>query len=293
MTTTPTATDVEISLRAFTTALGVLRAYGADVPERMAEARARLREARLVAREHAIPHALTHADAALDAADLRRGVTAAAKERAASKERAEIASALPAAAARRAVRSLNESRDEIADAVLGSPALAQAFEDVERLAPLVPASAVADPDAGRHGLDLVANVAMLRRASGVFVEAVGRLTAVGVLSDYGPTVAHLAYARPSGEADPNAVDRALRGVRPGALDVPVWTTPVGYSTPVAQPYNEPGVPAAVLLSTPGVTLDPATTAREFESRVRAHTSQGPSDHDLPFSIIDEADDTEG
>lgn len=260
-------TDVQ-TLRPFTAALDVLTSYGAEIPEPLTVAKARLHEARIAARAYAVTDVATDAAKALGAADLAKALDAAAKARATAVAREEIARALYPAAIREALLALNACADDVTDAVLSSPALASAFAEIERLAPLVPASMVAKPDAEVHGLDAVANVAMLRRAASVFEVAFGRLDAVGVISSHAPEAAAVLYLSPGDDTSRESFTRVVKGVRPGALSVTVWSKPLGSASPVSEPVNALGVPAAIALATEGVTLSLATSARDLAERVR-------------------------
>lgn len=258
-------TPAILRLRPVTAALGVLREYGGTPPEALREAHALIREARHLASEAAVAPAVTYAHEVLAAEDKSKALNAAAKKRAADRDRAEIAAALSEAAVDRAVRVFAEHADEIADAILSSAALTRAFEDVEHAASEVPGSALAEPRA--DDLDLVARTAVLRRAVLPFERALVSLVASGLVSEFPLQGASaLLFADPA-EADPDDVRRACKGLRPGVPDVNVYTASAVLA-PAARPFAPNGVPAAILAATPGVVFRQATTVEEFERRVR-------------------------
>jgi hypothetical protein len=270
--TTPTP-SAEAMLRDVTAALRVLKEYGGETPEPLREAQALIREARVIAAENGVPDPLTLAREVIASDDPRKALTTAAKRRAAATDAAEISSRLYLAATEHAVRVFAQEADAIASAILSSPALADAFGDVERLAERVPADTPAHPrDEDGADLALVANVAALRHAAATFERVLVSLVASGLTSDYGLAgVSALLYADPT-EADPDAVRRACKGLRPGTPDVAVWT-----SSAIAAPHLAPlapiGVPAAILAhAVPGVVLSLATDVETFEARVRRVSS---------------------
>ncbi|GAB4006686.1 hypothetical protein [Nocardioides ultimimeridianus] len=260
-----TATDTTLRLRQVTSALHLLRDYGGTVPPALDEARDLIRAARILTAETRMSPTAVAARSVLLAPDRAKALETAAKARAVEAARMEIASGLSEAAADNAVRVFVENADEIADAILASPRLAEAFERVSVAVERVPASAAASPRP--DDLDALADVAILRRASAPFDRLLVSLVAVGLFAeDYGVEgAAGLLYADPT-EADPLAVRRALRGVRPGVPDLSVWTV----STTKAaspEPFAPQGVPAAILAGTPGVRLSLATSAEEFHRRI--------------------------
>ncbi|GAB2736463.1 hypothetical protein [Nocardioides pakistanensis] len=244
-----TVATPETRLRPVTAALGVLREYGGTPPEALRDAHAVIREARQIAAEALPAPALVYAREVIAAEDRPKALTAAAKRRAADRDRAEIASALFEAAVERAVSAFAEHADEIADAILASDVLARAFADVERAVADVPASALAEPRS--DDLDLLASVAVLRRAVVPFERVLVSLTASGLVAEHDlPGASGLLFADPA-EADPEAVRRALKGLRPGVPDVSVtrsrrpWhRTPRRSRRPACPPRSSPGRPAS-------------------------------------------------
>ncbi|GAA3651384.1 hypothetical protein GCM10022237_09000 [Nocardioides ginsengisoli] len=265
-------------LRPVTGALRVLQQYGGTVPEPLAAARDRVRDARLLAVETRVAPASALARTVIESEDMSAALKTVAKTRAADVARAEITADLHAAAVERALATFYKHSDEIADAILASPVLASAYADVVRLVGDVPASALAEPRA--DDLDLVARVFLLRRAATPFQTLRVALTTSALLPETDlPGAEHLLYADPA-DADPEAVRRALKGVRPGVPDVNVWTVSAT-SLPAGRPLAAQGVPAAILHSTPGVVFRRCLTVEDFEARARRAlggtvTPSGPS-----------------
>lgn len=251
------------SLRPWQSAVAVLRDYGVDLPPALVEARDLMREARLAARATTATPVATLAEKALDADDVARAITAAAKTLAADAARLAIATEVEHAAERRAVLAVRSNLGEIGDAVLGSARVAAYFAEIEARVATVPASALVRP---RHDdLAALANVAALRHAASAFEPILVRLRSLGIVSTSEAHFAGLLFADP-GEATPSAVAAALRGVRPGTPDIAVWqVAPEGH--PVFAPMSPEGVPAAILAGTPGVVIRPALSVEEFERRV--------------------------
>lgn len=255
----------EQNLRPVTAALGVLKTYGGTPPGALTEAREAIRAASHLAAENRVADPMALAREVVSSGDMAATLARVSKTRATEQARAEVASALYAAAVERAVSVFAEHADEIADAVLSSEVLTSAFEEVERTAADVPASALAEPRA--DDVDLVARVALARRAVLPFERVLVSLVASGLVSEYDlPGAAHLLYADPT-EADPEAARRALKGLRKGVPDVNVYTFSATVA-PHAAPVAAPGVPAALLAATPGVVFRQCLTVEDFEARVR-------------------------
>lgn len=273
----------ESRLRPVTAALGVLRAYGGTPPEPLRQAHETIREARLLATEFRVWDPIAYARDVVAADDRPKALAAAAKRRAADRDRAEIAAALAEAAVENAVSTFHKHADEIADAILASERLAGAFADVERAVAGVPVSALAHPNP--DDLDTLAAVAVLRRAVVPFERVLVSLTATGLVSEHAlPGAAHLLYVDPT-EADREAVRRALKGVRPGVPDVAVWSVSAA-TAPAARPFAEPGVPAAILAHTPGVVLRQPVSLADLEHRVAYVTA-------APEPVMTESGDASG
>ncbi|MFL6061480.1 MAG: hypothetical protein ACJ72E_09630 [Marmoricola sp.] len=259
-----TLANAQTLLRPVEAALGVLRNYGGRVPEPLREARERLRDARIIATGSRLPDSLALAREVISSSDPRKALSAAGKKRAAAIDEAEIARFLYAAAAENAARVFYETASEIADAILASENLAASFEEVRRMAPTVRPADPAEPN--RDDLDLVARVAVLRRAVVPFDRVLVSLTSSSLIGNpMLPGAGALIYADPSG-ADPEAVRRAIKGVRPGVPDVGVWTATATHAAHMA-PLAPNGVPAAILAGTPGVEFAQAITVEEFERRI--------------------------
>jgi hypothetical protein len=286
-TRTPVGAD---RLRQWTSAVRLLAEYDVPMPGAMVEAREVMTSARRTLRDVA-PRSLSELGAeALDARDLTKALDAGAKAAAHDRLRAEIASAATVEAEVRAGRALNDCIDEVADGVLGSTGIRQAFDVLAEVAPRIPAGTVLNPDGERVGFRVLADVARAREALTTFASAFQRLGLLGAVHA-DPDHMGLLYALPSyGTANRAEVDRALRGVRPGALDIGVWTRPDGYASGVRGSLHAPGVTPALLASLRGVTLDLATTVGEFETRVRAFES-GPGADRGSLSYVVEDDGT--
>lgn len=259
------ATDYTLRMRPMTASLNTLAAYGGTTPEPLRVAREQIRAAHLVSVGARVADPLSLAREVIASSDMETTLKAVAKRRAAARDAAEVAASLVEAASENALRVFHDHADEIADEILASPLLASAFAEVERLAFTVPPSALARPNV--DDLDTVAAVATLLRAVRPFESVFVSLVSSSLVSAYElPGVAGLLYADPRG-ADPEAVRRGLKGLRPGVPDLSVWTVSTTHAAHAA-PVGASGVSPALLASTPGVTFSHAVTLDEFEARVR-------------------------
>lgn len=257
--------------RSLSGALDLLREYGAEVPEALTAVRTRLREIRALQPDNVDP--FTRGAAVLADPDPVRRLAREAKAAAEARERSGVLEKVRELAFREASAASLAAADEILEALLASPCLRQAFDVIVETAPRIPAATPLTPSAEVVGFDVVADVAHTRKAMRVFETITGKLAAVGLLADVSERSVGLLYADVSGVAYREA-DRALRGVRPGALDVNVFQRRSVAEVPAITPYSEQGITPAILAHA-GASFSLATSAAEWRGRAMKLAAKRP------------------
>lgn len=194
---------------------------------------------------------------------------AAAKALTETRVAAEVHAAALEVAASRAVAALYAASDEMVEAVLASPALAEAVAEIADVARTVNPSVPHTPAPGTPEADVIA-AARLRRAEAVLARAATSLdVALGVHFDPLP----LLWLDPTDVEDWKAFSNALRGIRYGVLYIPMQVTHSG--SPVGVPDNTAhGIPSASAAGVAGVRFSLAKSFADFEARAALVARRG-------------------
>lgn len=261
-TTPRPGADVE-ALRPVNGASALLRAYGAALPPEVEEARAlhhRLRQS---------PPA--EADLRMiGAIALDESPKTAAKALTEARVAIEVHRAALKVAIQRAVSALAAHADEVSSAVLTSPLVRTAAEEIAAVAPSANPSVARYPAPGTPEDDVVA-AARLRRAEEIIEKAATGIEAVGVLGGhFEADRVGLLWISPFEVTDRRALSllaRALRGVRNGHSGTPVMVPRLGTDGPVRDDSGD-GVRSAAAAAVDGVRFAMVDSLDEYEERLR-------------------------
>ncbi|MEH3068318.1 MAG: hypothetical protein PGN15_09795 [Aeromicrobium erythreum] len=182
----------------------------------------------------------------------------------------EVHAATQEEAAHRAYAAVTRESAEIVAAVLSSSVLTDAVAEIARVAPATPPGVRFFPAEGTDD-SVVAAAARLRAAEATLEATARRLSAHPTLGVYFAEDADrlaLLWIDPTNvetSADLQALDRALRGVRPGAIDAPISV--VGSDGSPIQDASWRGIRSAIAAAIPSVRFSLATTRDEFDDRV--------------------------
>lgn len=268
-----------VRLRQITPGMTLARSYGVPMPEAVEEARVRHREIRMMVGRERPADPIEYARRVVREEDLDKALGREAKARAAQRDRWEIASALEDAAVDEVIVAYHAHLDEIGDGILASEPVARAYAEAAEVAPLIPAMTI--PENPGPDPDLRINLARFERARSAFESVLvglvrADLVALGLDPEGSSTRGYecLLFADPSG-ADRAAVRRALAGHRPGTNPAPYHTVDDRHAGPVTKRIHPLGIPGALLVATPGVTLSPAEDVETLAERV-AYVEEGAS-----------------
>lgn len=252
--------EIEI-LRDVNAAASLLKRYDASLPREVEKARALHHRLRTNPPAAPDPHQI--GTIALDESPAK-----AAKALAAARGAVEVHRASASVAAMRAATTLRDHSDEIVTAILTSPPLRAAADEIATVAPTVNPSVPRHPAPGTPEDDVI-GAARLRKAEGTIVEAATGLAAIHDLGVYiEPDRVGLLWIDPSEVEDFGALGRALTGIRAGHTGIPVMVTRPGMAGAVHDDSGH-GIVSAAAAAVPGVVFRLVETYEEYNERVRA------------------------